>query len=399
MGTKYTTEAISGYNASPPPDDATESEANKIKWSTIKEKLDDPIKTQVENIDTKLVAMADIGPDAKIAAYTTVAGDHQKTIEMTADFDVTLLAVASAPDGYTITVKNSSGAAIEVSATGSETIDGSTGAIMLADDEITKVQLNNDGTGYITLQQTASEITSAAQVYKGTAAGTADVITVSLTPTLTALTDGTVIFVRAYLANATTTPTLNPDGLGGNTIVKNGNQLLSASDIPRVNYEMVLRYSSANTAWELMNPARRSSAAQRTRTTTQNISNATITIIDYETLVYDNLSELDNTGRFTATTAGKYHISAQATLGSVAWDLGEYVILYIYKNGSEEKRGVWWSSQAVSTTAQQVGVSISVDVDLDASDYIDIRIQHNQGGTPVIVADGSYNFFSVHSID
>lgn len=154
MGTKYTTETISGYNNSPPIDDGTQSDANKVKWATIKDKITDPVKDQVANIDTKLVAMADVGPDAKTTAYTTVAGDHQKTIEVTtASLTMTLLAIASAPTGYTVTVKNSSGGTIDVDATGSETIDGSATAITLADNETLIVQLNQAETGYISLQQ------------------------------------------------------------------------------------------------------------------------------------------------------------------------------------------------------------------------------------------------------
>ena len=159
MGTKYVTESLTGYNSSPPSDDGTASDANKIKWATIKTKLDDPIKTQVANIDAKLVTMADVGPDAKTAAYTTVAGDHEKTIEVTTSgITITLLDVASAPAGYTVRIKNNSGGTITVDGSASETIDGSAN-LMLADLESTTVQLNQAQTEYITLQQTAATIT------------------------------------------------------------------------------------------------------------------------------------------------------------------------------------------------------------------------------------------------
>lgn len=254
MGEKYTTEPISGYNSAPPADDGTETEANKVKWVTHKDKLSDPIKTQVANIDTKLLAMADVGPNAQTANYTTLTTDHQKTIEVqTAGVVITLLAVTSAPVGYTVTVKNDSGGAIEVDATGSETIDGSTGTIMLADNESTAVQLNQATTGYITLQQTASDITSAAQVYKGSAAGTANALTVSLTPVLSALSDGIVMFVRAFLSN-TGEATINVDSLGVKSIKKNGDDPIGAGDISKLDHELILRYNSGNDAWELLNP-------------------------------------------------------------------------------------------------------------------------------------------------
>ena len=51
----YVSQSISGYNASAPADDGSETEANRIKWSTIKTKLPDPIKTLAEAINTQLV--------------------------------------------------------------------------------------------------------------------------------------------------------------------------------------------------------------------------------------------------------------------------------------------------------------------------------------------------------
>ena len=51
----YTSQSISGYNSSPPSDDGSQTEANRVKWSTIKTKLADAIKTLSENINSALV--------------------------------------------------------------------------------------------------------------------------------------------------------------------------------------------------------------------------------------------------------------------------------------------------------------------------------------------------------
>lgn len=48
----YTSPSISGYNSNPPSDDGTESTANRVDWDTIKTKLDDPIKSYAEAIDS-----------------------------------------------------------------------------------------------------------------------------------------------------------------------------------------------------------------------------------------------------------------------------------------------------------------------------------------------------------
>ena len=83
------------------------------------------------------------------------------------------------------------------------------------------------------------------------AAGTADALTAIFSPTLPSpLTDKIQVNVRALLANATTTPTLN-----GDTIVKNGNQPLAVGDIFGPEHILILDYNLVNTNWELLNPA------------------------------------------------------------------------------------------------------------------------------------------------
>ncbi len=87
------------------------------------------------------------------------------------------------------------------------------------------------------------------------AGGSADAITATYAPAITALIDGQLCFFRATAANATTTPTFAPNGLTARTIVRSGGSALSASDIPGNLSEVCLRYSLAHTRWELLNPA------------------------------------------------------------------------------------------------------------------------------------------------
>ena len=49
----YASQSASGYNDSPPVDDGTEVEANRVTWAKIKAKLADPIKTLVDAINTQ----------------------------------------------------------------------------------------------------------------------------------------------------------------------------------------------------------------------------------------------------------------------------------------------------------------------------------------------------------
>lgn len=87
------------------------------------------------------------------------------------------------------------------------------------------------------------------------AGGTADAITATYSPAITALVDGQECCFRASTANATTTPTFAPNGLTARTIVKRGGSALVAGDILGANAEVRLRYNLANTRWELQDAA------------------------------------------------------------------------------------------------------------------------------------------------
>src|SRR5262245_6894860 len=87
------------------------------------------------------------------------------------------------------------------------------------------------------------------------AGGTADAITATYVPAITALADGQLCCFRATAANATTTPTFAPNGLTARTIKRAGGSNLSAGDIAGNLSECVVRYNLANTRWELLNPA------------------------------------------------------------------------------------------------------------------------------------------------
>jgi hypothetical protein len=85
------------------------------------------------------------------------------------------------------------------------------------------------------------------------AGGTADAITATYAPVITALVDGQECRFRATAANATTTPTFSPNGLTAHTITKLGGAALVAGDIPAALAEITLRYNLANTRWEFVN--------------------------------------------------------------------------------------------------------------------------------------------------
>jgi hypothetical protein len=69
-------------------------------------------------------------------------------------------------------------------------------------------------------------------LWGGTAGGTADAITISPNPVITAYTAGQVFRFISSGANTITNPTLSVNGLGAETIVKQGAAALVAGDIP-----------------------------------------------------------------------------------------------------------------------------------------------------------------------
>lgn len=90
------------------------------------------------------------------------------------------------------------------------------------------------------------------------ATGSANVITAAFTPTISALTDGMRVTVRAIAANTTTTPTFKADSTTAYTIVKGNGVALLAGDIAGSGHILTLEYDSAtfgSPKWVLINPA------------------------------------------------------------------------------------------------------------------------------------------------
>jgi len=87
-----------------------------------------------------------------------------------------------------------------------------------------------------------------------TAGGTADVLTADFVNNIV-LAEGVTICIKAALANTTATPTLDVDGTGAKTIVKDSGAALVAGNIAGSNHRLILKYDASNTVWVLINPA------------------------------------------------------------------------------------------------------------------------------------------------
>lgn len=170
----------------------------------------------------------------------------------------------------------------------------------------------------------------------GHAGGTADAITCLMVPALTSYHDGFVVFLRSAHAPTIINPTLNINSLGAKSIVKAGNQPLLVGDIPRADYECILRYNSVNDNFELLNPAIQVKVGVKdwgavTTGTQIDLEDADFHVVTCSasiTLTFASANTNDrasiaikNTGGYTITVAGIDNNSPTLTVGTNIQDI------------------------------------------------------------------------------
>jgi len=152
MGTKYSSQTVSGYNSTPPVDDGTVSEANKVKWSTIKTKLSDPLNSFASSIDSALTTHFNNGPVA-LTTNTTLGASHYQQLIQVSGSGVTL----SLSDANTLTAgwnceihsTDSSNDVAIARATASDTINSLSNNFVLLPLQSVKVFVNASANGFI----------------------------------------------------------------------------------------------------------------------------------------------------------------------------------------------------------------------------------------------------------
>ncbi len=115
----------------------------------------------------------------------------------------------------------------------------------------------------------------------------------------------------------------------------------------------------------------------------QTVSTSTFTEVTWATELFDTNSDFDLTGeRFTPTVAGKYLLTAALQYSSPIDN--QQILISVYKNGSEFKRGGIQGGS--STTSTGAGVTAVVDAN-GSTDYFEIFTRHVNGGDDDV--DGS----------
>jgi hypothetical protein len=130
MAAPYTVSNINGYNSNPPADDGSQVEANRVKWATIKSKLNDPLKS---GIDTNLAAIAAAfgkmpggGEIVTTAISYTVQSSNQGDLVIATASGVTITTPDATSVGtpFMFGFSNDSDGDVTLDGSGSQTIDG-----------------------------------------------------------------------------------------------------------------------------------------------------------------------------------------------------------------------------------------------------------------------------------
>jgi len=126
----------------------------------------------------------------------------------------------------------------------------------------------------------------------------------------------------------------------------------------------------------------------------QTIANATTTILQYDTEVYDTDSAFNTSNyTFTAPSAGKYFFKI-ATMGIFCDSASEICIIGVYVNGTQYQKTTH-NRSTVTTDTSFFHESI---VPLSASDAVTAKIYHTQGSSRGTDATVASTFFQGYKL-
>ena len=194
--------------------------------------------------------------DATAAGTHATVGANWGVIQNNIDGALTAGHIGSTVQGYDATL-----AALAALVTAADKLIYATGADTFSTATLTAfARMLLDDVNAATARSTLG-IAASSQAGEGivaTAAGTADAITATYNPAVTALSNGMTLYVRSGSANTTTTPTFTPASgtIAAKTIVKGDGRALVAGDIAGGGHWVELQYDLTLDKWVLLNPAK-----------------------------------------------------------------------------------------------------------------------------------------------
>lgn len=152
MGSPYPPTTAAGYSSSPPADDGSVTAANKVKYSTLKGQLGDPLKSRTDTMDTQLRTALNVTPTAQSVNYTTTTADHLRPIEASGTITISLgdaATMVAQSMGYTAIIQNTGTLTVTVSRiTAGNTLNGAAKDIKLAPGQSVTCTVNSTSNGY-----------------------------------------------------------------------------------------------------------------------------------------------------------------------------------------------------------------------------------------------------------
>ena len=154
MADPYSGVSITGYKSNPPTDDGSQTEANRVKWATIKTKITDPVKTRTDDMDTALIAAfgkIDAGVTSTAISYTVLSTDQGKLVRATnSGITITTPDATDVDAPFVFELLNDSTGDITFDGSGSQTVDGDASITVPPG---TGFRVRTDGTNWFTSGQ------------------------------------------------------------------------------------------------------------------------------------------------------------------------------------------------------------------------------------------------------
>lgn len=233
-----------------------------------------------------------------------------------------------------------------------------------------------------------SALQAGSYIYGADSSGSANTVTVTLSPPLGSYTAGGTF--RIKIANTNTGPTnININGLGAIAARKISSTGITAFVGQELQAGYIYEFSYDGTHLLLLGQIKPNIVAQMTFSTTQSITNSSADILmNFNTVNFDPFSITNNTSThysITVPVAGYYKVAAGYNAQNPNSNNSGSIYLHVYKNGSFLARFGQFPFASVDNSSIQGERIFS----LAATDVIQCYAQNSGGAGAVIIGAGS----------